>query len=543
MDNVLKYVDKLFFYCLKKCKDRNDAEELSSQVILEVLIAINNNRKINDLESYIFSIANNQYNKLIKNKVNKREHEINIEKYIIESYASEETIKEEIFNEEAYNIAKTQIKTLSKDYLYILYGYYVEDKTLQTISNEMNLPLGTVKRKLFELRKKLTEAVKMEKLNGKKAYIPDNYSIVVSGSTKYDLREKVDLLITKNLLSHAYDNPCSLEDFSLELGISIPYVEDIVKKLTRIEFLKEIENGRYVANVPFVSLSFREKTMSYLLNNSKSYLEKIYKFCKKHFEEYKNILGLDIKDKLLMWSLMHYINGVCEYRVLGQQKQRTFKKFGNNNDYTFEEQGKLSFKKELQYFFSHNVCVGTDKCNVSYWSYPCDGYEIKEEHKNIAFPNNLQGQEVYLDVLKRLYNLNGKKLSELSKEDQKMVSRSSEDNYVRIEDDVIKFNCAYFDEKGYKLLIKNIDNNEELKEVEDEYRKIYNGIFKLVNSYIPSYLSDRTKYLADGETIQLRGFVFDYFYSKGELEIPSEKKFVYSTIFWERDFTKPFSVD
>ena len=51
MDNILQYVDKLFFYCLKKCKDRNDAEELSSQVILEVLIAINNNRKINDLES------------------------------------------------------------------------------------------------------------------------------------------------------------------------------------------------------------------------------------------------------------------------------------------------------------------------------------------------------------------------------------------------------------------------------------------------------------------------------------------------------------
>ena len=55
MDNILQYVDKLFFYCLKKCKDRNDAEELSSQVILEVLTAIHNNRKIKDLESYIFS--------------------------------------------------------------------------------------------------------------------------------------------------------------------------------------------------------------------------------------------------------------------------------------------------------------------------------------------------------------------------------------------------------------------------------------------------------------------------------------------------------
>ena len=80
MDNILQYVDKLFFYCLKKCKDKNDAEELSSQVILEVLTAIHNNRKIKDLESYIFSVANNQYNRFIKNKVNIREHEVNIEK-------------------------------------------------------------------------------------------------------------------------------------------------------------------------------------------------------------------------------------------------------------------------------------------------------------------------------------------------------------------------------------------------------------------------------------------------------------------------------
>ena len=96
MNNILQYVDKLFFYSLKKCKDKNDAEELSSQVILEVLTAIHNNRKIKDLESYIFSVANNQYNRFIKNKVNIREHEVNIEKSMIESYASEETIKEKI---------------------------------------------------------------------------------------------------------------------------------------------------------------------------------------------------------------------------------------------------------------------------------------------------------------------------------------------------------------------------------------------------------------------------------------------------------------
>ena len=543
MDNILQYVDKLFFYCLKKCKDRNDAEELSSQVIYEVLKAIHNNRKISNLESYIFSVANNQYNRFIKNKVNIREYEVNIEKSMIESYASEETIKEKIFKDEAYNIAITQIKTLSKDYLYILYRYYIEDKTLQTISNEMNLPLGTVKRKLFELRNKLTEAVKMERLNGKKAYIPENYHVVVSGYVKKDLRKEVDLLIVKNLLSHCYNNPCTLEDFSLELGISIPYVEDIVNKLEYIEFIKELENGRYVSNVPFVSLDFHDKAMSYLVNDSQTYLEKLHAFCKKHFSTFKNILNLDIKDKLLMWSFMYYVHGVCEHRVTKEKINRAFRKFGNCCDYSFEEKGILNYKKELLYFISNNINGNDPKTHISYWSYPCDTANIKEEHKNIAFPNNIQGEEINLEVLKQLYNLNNKKVSELTEQEKQNVLRSSQDNYVRIEDGVVKFNCTYFNEEGYKQLIKNIDNLVEMDELETEYRKIYDNINKLTIDYVPSYLSDRIKEVCFNEMARMRCFVFDYFMSKGELEIPESGKFVHNAIFWEIDYSKPWRID
>ena len=312
MDNILQYVDKLFFYCLKKCKDRQDAEELSSQVILEVLVAIHNNRKIKDLESYIFSIANNQYNKLIKNKVNIREHEVNIEKSIIESYASDETIKEKIFEDETYKNIRIQIQTLSSDYLYILYGYYVEDKTLQTISNEMNLPLGTVKRKLYELKNKLTEAVKMERLNGKKAYIPEQYYFGASGLQMYNLRQHVSTLLSKNLLAHAYDNPCSLEDFALELGVSMPYIEDIVNDLKEIEFLKEISKGKYVSTLPLITRKFLNSITENFILNSKSYLEELHGFCKNHFDEYKELVNCEMGDKLLMWSLMFYVNQVVQ---------------------------------------------------------------------------------------------------------------------------------------------------------------------------------------------------------------------------------------
>lgn len=543
MDNILQYVDKLFFYCLKKCKDRNDAEELSSQVILEVLIAINSNRKINDLESYIFSIANNQYNKLIKKKVNIREHEVNLEKTIIESYASDETIKEKIFEDETYNNIRTQIQTLSSEYLYILYGYYVEDKTLQTISNEMKIPLGTVKRKLYELRNKLTEAVKMERLNGKKAYIPEQYYFVSSGLQMYNLRQHVSTLLSKNLLVHAYDNPCTLEDFALELGVSMPYIEDIVNDLKEIEFLKEISKGKYVSTLPLITRKFLNAITENFILNSKSYLEELHKFCKKHFEEYKEIVNYEIDDKLLMWSLMFYVNQVCEHRV-ALPFEYSFKKYGNKAEYIVNEDGPWNYKNRLAWCFSHNVSNDL-MTNLNCWAWPCSHSFIEgideEQYKPMFYHNSLQGYDVDFNMLSEASKLINKNIDELNSKQKMAIEQLVKQNVVKLQDNKIKLNVAYLNQDNYRKLINKIDDSEDLNKVTNELNKIYLKIKKMVEEHLPDYLHSKVNYVAMCSLSQVKSFVVDYFLDQEELAIPSQGRFVYSAIFWERDRSKPWN--
>ena len=533
----------MFFYCLKKCKDRNDAEELSSQVILEVLIAINNNRKINDLESYIFSIANNQYNKLIKKKVNIREHEVNLEKTIIESYASDETIKEKIFEDETYNNIRTQIQTLSSEYLYILYGYYVEDKTLQTISNEMRIPLGTVKRKLYELRNKLTEAVKMERLNGKKAYIPEQYYFGTSGLQMYNLRQHVSTLLSKNLLVHAYDNPCTLEDFALELGVSMPYIEDIVNDLKEIEFLKEISKGKYVSTLPLITRKFLNAITENFILNSKSYLEELHKFCKKHFEEYKEIVNCEIDDKLLMWSLMFYVNQVCEHRV-ALPFEYSFKKYGNKAEYIVNEDGPWNYKNRLAWCFSHNVRNDL-MTNLNCWAWPCSHSFIEgideEQYKPMFYHNSLQGHDVDFNMLSEASRLINKNIDELNSKQKMAIEQLVKQNVVKLQDNKIKLNIAYLNQENYRKLIDKIDDSEDLNKVTNELNKIYLKIKKMVEEHLPDYLHSKVNYVAMCSLSQVKSFVVDYFLDQEELAIPSQGRFVYSAIFWERDRSKPWN--
>ena len=57
----------------------------------------------------------------------------------------------------------------------------MEDNTIAYIAKNLNLPLGTVKRRMFDIRNKLKEYLKMERLNGKKAFVPKEYQTHRSG--------------------------------------------------------------------------------------------------------------------------------------------------------------------------------------------------------------------------------------------------------------------------------------------------------------------------------------------------------------------------
>ena len=95
----------------------------------------------------------------------------------------------------------------------------------------------------------------MEKLNGKKAYVPKDFSawFGMMRIGTYNPHNYVNTLINKNLLYHSYNNPCTIEDYSLELGMARPYVEDIVDQLVKVTLLKEIDGKKYITNFPYIT--------------------------------------------------------------------------------------------------------------------------------------------------------------------------------------------------------------------------------------------------------------------------------------------------
>ena len=163
-EKVVDYASKVFFYCIKRVKNRSDAEDLSQTILLEVIQNIDKGARIDNFDYYIWGVCKNQYNMYLRKTIKDRN---NVEYASeIETQDDTKTVLESIIEDEKIRKMNQAIKLLSKDYAEILYAYYVEDKTLKYIAEELNIPLGTVGRRLSDIRWKLKEYLDMEKLNG-----------------------------------------------------------------------------------------------------------------------------------------------------------------------------------------------------------------------------------------------------------------------------------------------------------------------------------------------------------------------------------------
>ena len=84
---------------------------------------------------------------------------------------------------------------------------------------------------------------------GKRSYDPEVIHFAANGSQPSGLPwNGVRRKIPVNILCEANNNPSTVEELSVALGIALPYMEEEVAILTEYELLKKLEDGRYITN-------------------------------------------------------------------------------------------------------------------------------------------------------------------------------------------------------------------------------------------------------------------------------------------------------
>ncbi len=242
---------KVYYFCLKKTGDSYEAEDLASDITLNILHALKKGTVPMSFSAWVWQIARNRYSVWADIKHKKNDAVSGTD--IAELDLPDEGFEDELVHLEELHLLRRELAFISSEYRDIVAMFYIEDRKTKDIAKMLGLPEGTVKTKLFRARNILKEGMNMAREFGVKSYKPENISFIASGSNTYKPHEATQRMIPKNILLEASDTPSTIEELSVELGIAVPYMEEEVRLLEEITLLKKLENGKYVTNIYIVN--------------------------------------------------------------------------------------------------------------------------------------------------------------------------------------------------------------------------------------------------------------------------------------------------
>ena len=177
---VLIYKDKSFSLIMKILKNRNESEDCLQEVFMKIFNSIMSGsfEEKSKFSTYVYSIVYNSavdYYKKNKKKtfnivsidVNDSNYKIgdeltvNFNDSLVEkelySSGSEYNPDQKLTQKEISTIISEYLKNIPEHYSVILNMLYINELSYEEISKILNLPLGTIKNRIFRAKEKLKE--------------------------------------------------------------------------------------------------------------------------------------------------------------------------------------------------------------------------------------------------------------------------------------------------------------------------------------------------------------------------------------------------
>lgn len=325
-----EYLGKIFYYCLKKTGNEDDAGDLASDISCEILSSLHRGTVPEKFDSWVWKIASNRFKRWAKEKWYGPESDHADLADFADILPDSTDIEESLVLSEDMGLMRRELAFIRSDYRNVLISHYFGEKSVSEIAREFGLPLGTVKTKLQNSRKMLKEGMNMAREFGKRSYNPEQVSFVMSGRDGKCGQPWAILnhLLYKNIFLEASENPLTAEELSLELGIALPYMEDELAFLVREQLLRKDEN-KYVTDFPIVSREEQKRQHEENLKIAEPLTEKLCELADTYMKEDGVKVNADyVGYETAKWALLMRIFDYIQYDAHENAKTIGRKIFG-----------------------------------------------------------------------------------------------------------------------------------------------------------------------------------------------------------------------
>ncbi len=250
---ITENMKSIFGFALTRLENVSEAEELASDILVKILRSVDNLKDEERFIGFMWKIAENTYKDYLRRKSKSASRTAELDDNITDE---SESALDEIIRKEEVNLLRRELSLLSKQYREVTVLYYIEGLSCSETAERLNISTEMVKYYLFRARKIIREGINMERIYGEKSYNPNFVKIDfwgTKGGEDREYREFQNRKIKGNILLATYFTPVTIQEISMELGVSVPYLEDEIKLLCDRQYLV-CKNGKYLTNIPLFTL-------------------------------------------------------------------------------------------------------------------------------------------------------------------------------------------------------------------------------------------------------------------------------------------------
>lgn len=496
----------IFAFAISRVYNKQDAEDLTNDIIVEVLASAERLQNDDAFYGYMWTIAENTFKRHIRSKKFKE-----AEHFPEFQGVYWDTPEQKAIEAEELVLLRRELTLLSRQYRDVTVKYYIDNKSCTAIAKELSISEEMVKYYLFKTRKILKEGVTMDRKYGEKSYNPGTFYINFwgNGSNGYVWRT-FERRLPGNIVLAAYEKPLSVEELSLELGVSAPYLEDELDILLKHKFVRKIGNKyqtdfiifktsfelEYQKTVPTAAICM--DTVSHIAKETESRLPKFRKID----------LGIKMDDNQLRW----FIVNLALHSALGQFEGEQRKRFGpypklnanawgyiygHDNDYIFTYfqgiYGQCGNGEGTAWYSAVNYNAIT-ACQLWHGSGQCE-------------------TQILCDAILR---------AQISNQDQETVARLVREGMVTMDDGRLKANFPTFSSQQHHRMC------QELKEIIDATMVCMDQICTMTTTickkHTPKHLQDRCERMSYVfHQADAMGIIVEKLVADGFLTVPEEK--------------------
>ena len=301
LNQTIAEVSKTIFnYCMAKTPTREEAEDLSQDILYELVKSSKNIRDDRAFYGFMWAVADNVYKQWCRKRSRRQYSELT------DDIPAEEESCPETDNEgqDIYRLRR-ELALLSERHRRAMVLHYIHRKSCAEIAEQLSVSESMVKYLLFKSRKILKEGMHMERKLGTLSYDPKTLTPLYMGDGPNYFWDFMQSKIRQNIVSACYNDALTPQQISLEIGIPLAYLEDEINAMVDKQILLA-DGPRYKTNVLIITADCRREIDAATENIRCRLAEGIATYLDENLSAYQEIgfQGSDFSTNTLRWQFL-----------------------------------------------------------------------------------------------------------------------------------------------------------------------------------------------------------------------------------------------